>query len=150
MDVRRCTVRDGDAVRKLASRLTSGVAPWRDEAAVLAAVRDWVAAALADHDDQHPVFVAERAGRVVGFAAAGTRRHWAGDTDAYIGELTVAPDHTHRGVGRALVHAVESWARGCGHARITLETGAGNVGARAFYRQLGYTEEEVVLTRALS
>jgi hypothetical protein len=37
----------------------------------------------------------------VGFAAAGSRKHWAGDTDAYIGELVVAAEHTERGVGRA-------------------------------------------------
>ena len=149
MEIRRCGAHDGDAVRALASRLTTGVAPWRDHNAVHTAVCAWVDAALAGHDDQRPVFVAESAGHVVGFVAAGTRNHWAGDTDAYIGELAVATEHTARGVGRALVTAVESWARDAGYARITLETGALNHGARAFYHQLGYTDEEVVLTRPL-
>lgn len=150
MEVRRSTPGDADAVRKLACRLTIGVAPWRNEDAVLSAVRAWVDDALAGHDDQHPVFVAEVTGRVVGFAAAGTRTHWAGDTDAYIGELVVAAEHTGRGIGRALMAAVEDWARECGYTRITLETGALNQGGRAFYSQLGYTEEEVVLTRPLN
>jgi GNAT superfamily N-acetyltransferase len=53
-------------------------------------------------------------------------------------------------VSAELVAAVEGWARGFGYARITLETGVLNQGARAFYDQLGYTEEEVVLTRPLN
>jgi ribosomal protein S18 acetylase RimI-like enzyme len=149
MDIRRCSANDAAAVRELGSRLTTGLAPWRDETAVLAAVDGWVDAALAGQDDQRPVFVAETDGRVVGFATAGTRKHWAGDTDAYIGELAVATDHTEHGVGRALVDAVETWARQFGYARITLETGARNHAARSFYQRLGYTDEEVVLTRAL-
>ena len=45
--------------------------------------------------------------------------------------------------------AIDSWARDAGHSRITLETGAANQDARAFYAALGYTDEEVVLTRSL-
>jgi GNAT superfamily N-acetyltransferase len=150
MQVRRCCEHDAVAVRELGSRLTTGVAPWRDQTAVLAAVCGWVESALDGQDDQHPVFVAESDGRVVGFAAAGTRKHWAGDTDAYIGELVVASDHTERGIGRALVGAIETWARQFGYGRVTLETGAQNHEARSFYQRLGYTDEEVVLTRALS
>jgi GNAT superfamily N-acetyltransferase len=58
--------------------------------------------------------------------------------------------HTGHGIGRALVATVERWARSFGYTRITLETGALNQTARAFYHQLGYTEEEVVLTRPLN
>jgi ribosomal protein S18 acetylase RimI-like enzyme len=36
-----------------------------------------------------------------------------------------------------------------GLARITLETGAANDAARAFYAALGYREEDVRLSRAL-
>lgn len=150
MIVRRCTAHDAAAVRELASRLTTGVATWRDQTAVRSAVDGWVDAALTGHDDQHPVFVAETDGRVVGFATAGTRRHWTGDIDAYIGELAVATDHTRHGLGRALVDAVESWARHAGYTRITLETGARNHAARSFYQRLAYTDEEVVLTHALT
>lgn len=150
MKVRRFAVDDTDEVRGLASRLTAGVAPWRDQAAVLASVCGWVDASLAGHDDEHPIFVAQTCGRVVGFAAAGRRKHWAGDTDAYIGELAVAAGHRTRGIGRALVAAVEAWARDSGYTRVTLETGARNDAARAFYAKLGYIDEEVVLTRLLN
>lgn len=77
------------------------------------------------------------------------RRHWSGDLDAYVGELVVAPDHERRGVGRRLVNVVEQWASRRGLVRIRLETGAANEAARAFYERLGYTTEDVVLTRTL-
>jgi GNAT superfamily N-acetyltransferase len=148
MQIRRYHDRDRDAVMALAPRLTAGVAPWRRSEAVAAAVRAWVDGSLKSQDvDDRPVFVAEDAGRIVGFATAATRKHWSGDIDAYIGELAVAEDCTTRGIGRALVAAIETWARSFGHNRVTLETGASNSGGRAFYAALGYTAEEVVLTR---
>lgn len=49
-----------------------------------------------------------------------------------------------------LMVAAEEWARSSGLTRLTLETGARNVAARAFYRALGYDLEEVVLSRDLS
>lgn len=149
MQVRRYHDRDRDAVMALATRLTAGVASWRRSDAVTAAVRAWVEASLEGCDvDHRPVYVADDVGRVVGFATAATRKHWSGDLDAYIGELAVAEDCTTRGIGRALVTAIETWARTSGHSRITLETGASNHSARAFYLTLGYTAEEVVDPRS--
>lgn len=150
MQIRRYRDDDRDAVMALAPRLTTGVAPWRRSDAVLAAVHDWVDASLEGHDvDDRPVFVADDAGIIVGFATAGTRKHWSGQVDAYIGELAVAGDCLTRGIGRAMVAAIETWARTAGYSRIMLETGAGNDSGLAFYAALGYTTEEVVLTRDL-
>ncbi|MGI9093560.1 MAG: GNAT family N-acetyltransferase [Mycobacteriales bacterium] len=42
--------------------------------------------------------------------------------------------------------AVETWASSHGLERITLDTGAANAGARAFYGRLGFGDEEVTLT----
>lgn len=61
----------------------------------------------------------------------------------------MAPLWSGRGVGGALMRTVEDWARSAGHDRLTLETGAANHGARAFYAAAGYVAEEVVLTRSL-
>lgn len=96
-----------------------------------------------------PVLVAEVDGVVCGFISGGTRRHWTGDVDAYIGELVVDDEHLRTGVGTALVSALEQWARRHGYHRITLETGARNTDAREFYDHLGFQLEEVVLTRQL-
>ncbi|MFC7645551.1 GNAT family N-acetyltransferase [Streptosporangium lutulentum] len=99
--------------------------------------------------DKAAVFVAEDADGVVGFVGVTERAHFTGETDGYIGELVVARDKERLGVGRALIEAAESWVKDRGHARSTLETGAANTNARDFYAALGYSEEEVRLSRAL-
>jgi ribosomal protein S18 acetylase RimI-like enzyme len=148
MHVRRYETADEAAVRALAPRLTEGVAPWRDPAEVRRAVEGWVHDSLARAgDDDHAVLVATDDDEVVGFATVGEQAHWAGGTDAYIGELAVAAEAEGRGVGRRLVREAERWAAGRGLARITLETGAANEQARRFYAALGYAEEQVQLTR---
>ncbi|BCJ27541.1 GNAT family N-acetyltransferase [Actinocatenispora sera] len=144
--VRRYEESDADAVLALAPRLTEGVPPWRDPAAVERAVRGWVADAIAGTE---PVWVAALDGRVVGFVHAGEHRHFTGERDGYVGELVVAADAARAGVGRALMDAAHRWAADRGLRRLTLETGAANATARAFYRSLGYAEEDVRLSRPL-
>jgi ribosomal protein S18 acetylase RimI-like enzyme len=142
---------DHDAVVALAPRLTEGVAPWRDASAVADAVRSWVTGSLErGNGPGHGVIVATSGDDVVGFITVSTRRHFTGQTDAYIGELVVSAEAEGAGVGRALVAAAETWARGHGLHRITLETGAANARARGFYRALGYEEEEVRLSKPIS
>lgn len=142
---------DAAAIIDLGRRLTVGVAAWRNIEAVTDAVWGWVNDAVERHDPvAAPVFVAVEGGIVVGFVAGGTRTHWAGDTDAYIGELVTRSDCEERGIGTRLVGAIEDWARARGFTRITLETGAANTGAIGFYEHLGYQKEEVVLSRPLA
>jgi ribosomal protein S18 acetylase RimI-like enzyme len=148
--VRSYKHRDRASVLRLAERLQEAVAPWRDAAAVRAAVEGWVSEAVdGGTSDRQAVFVAEQDGRVVGFVTTSTRRHFAGDLDAYVGELAVERSFEGRGVARSLMAAAEGWARREGLAHITLDTGAANLGARAFYRALGYEEEDVKLTKSL-
>jgi ribosomal protein S18 acetylase RimI-like enzyme len=141
---------DRDGVLALVERLQEGVAPWRDAAAVRAALDEWVREAVdSDAADARVVFVAEEESEVIGFATASTRRHFAGDIDAYVGELAVARHFERRGVGRRLMAATEEWARRQGLACVSLDTGAANARARAFYAALGYEEEDVRLTKRL-
>jgi len=146
MIIRAYEPRDRDAVESLAPRLCIGIAPWIDATAMLDAIRGWVRASLEDGT----VFVAEDEGTVVGFACVGERDHFTGLRLAHVGELVVAEDSESRGVGRALMAAVESWARDRGLARILLETGAANDAARAFYARLGFEESEVTLSKAVT
>ena len=151
MPVRPYRASDRAAVLALAPRLTVGVASWRDPHAVAKAVAGWVRDSLdrADTDDT-AVFVAEDgSGRLVGAVSVTERDHFTGDTDGYIGELFVDGEATRQGTGRALVAAAEDWARSRGLNRITLDTGAANLGARRFYAALGYDEEDLRLTRSL-
>lgn len=150
MVVRVYEAPDRDGVLALVERLQEGVAPWRDAAAVRAALDEWVREAVdSDAADARVVFVAEEESEVIGFATASTRRHFAGDIDAYVGELAVARHFERRGVGRRLMAATEEWARRQGLACVSLDTGAANARARAFYAALGYEEEDVRLTKRL-
>jgi GNAT superfamily N-acetyltransferase len=79
----------------------------------------------------------------------GTRTHFTGDIDAYVGELVVAESMERRGVGARLLRVAETWAAARGLERLTLETGAANAGARAFYAVAGYHEEDVRLTKRI-
>ena len=135
---------------RLAGRLQEGVAPWRDATAVGAAVEEWVREAVdSDVSARRVIFVAEERGEVVGFVTASARQHFAGDLDAYAGELVVDRRAEGRGIGRMLMTAAEDWARAQGLAHISLDTGAANAHARAFYRALGYEEEDIKLTKPL-
>ena len=53
-------------------------------------------------------------------------------------DLAVAPGHRGRGVGRALLDAVEAEARERGACKITLEVLEGNAGARRAYERAGF------------
>jgi ribosomal protein S18 acetylase RimI-like enzyme len=138
------------AVLGLAERLCIGVASWRDPGLVAAAVRGWVEdSVVAAGNGDSELFVAVT-DRVVGFVSVGQREHFTGEVDAYVGELVVDGSVERQGVGRALMQRAQSWARDRGLTRLTLETGAANRMARVFYAELGYEEEDVRLTRALS
>jgi len=141
---------DRSQVLALASRLTEGVAPWRDRAAVRRAAQDWVTTSI-DTAGQpgHGVYVATAGKQVVGVVTIRERPHFTGQTDAYIGELAVAAGMERRGIATALMNAAETWAAQHGLAFLTLQTGAANQPARALYRQLGYHEEELLLTKAI-
>jgi ribosomal protein S18 acetylase RimI-like enzyme len=147
MRVRPADACDEEDLLHLAQRLSIGVAPWRDRQRVSEAVVSWVRASLTSAEVQ--VFVADLNGAVVGFVSVSVKPHWAGDHDAYIGELVVDANHEGRGVGRALVESAVRWAQDHDLFRITLETGAANLRARKFYATLGFEEEDVRITRSL-
>lgn len=142
--------RPGDRAVLLAmsSRLTIGVAPWRDPDRVAAAVRGWIESSLASAgQDGHAMLVAVLDGQVAGLVSLGEREHFTGQVDAYIGELVTDEAAEGRGAGRALMAAAENWAAGRGLARITLDTGIRNQRARRFYATAGFEEEDIRLSR---
>jgi uncharacterized protein (TIGR00290 family) len=100
------------------------------------------------------IFVAERAGSVVGFAAV----HAAVPPDepdepqeehAFLSDLVALPEERGRGVGKALLAAAEAHARAEGARVLRLLSLARNARARAFYREAGFREREIVLERRL-
>jgi ribosomal protein S18 acetylase RimI-like enzyme len=62
----------------------------------------------------------------------------------YVDDMAVLPESRRQGVGRALLDAVEAWARGRGIDRIELTVFEFNGGARRLYEGAGF---ETVLRR---
>ncbi|MEV7583632.1 GNAT family N-acetyltransferase [Streptomyces erythrochromogenes] len=94
-------------------------------------------------DERHPVegfLVAERGGRVVGYAAQApaspleTNRHVR-----HLQGLAVLESARGLGVGRALVEAVCAAARAAGARRMTLRVLGHNEPAQRLYRRCGFT-----------
>jgi ribosomal protein S18 acetylase RimI-like enzyme len=91
-----------------------------------------------DFDSAEPwdaAFVADDAGGIVGFGAC-SHRAWNRRTE--IAHLYVARGARGRGIGRALLAAIEGEARGAGSRCIWLETSNLAHPAIAFYRRLGF------------
>jgi ribosomal protein S18 acetylase RimI-like enzyme len=150
VEIRPVQPDDHAQVLELAPRLTEGVANWRDPHATSCAVHGWVESSLGTASQQgHAVYVAIADGRVGGVVTVCERRHFTGQVDAYVGELAVAADLERRGIATQLMNAAETWAASRGLAFLTLETGAANNPARAFYAQRGYREEDIRLTKAI-
>ena len=78
--------------------------------------------------------VAEDGNRIVGFALF-CRRFEAHTRERrlWLGDLCVSRDQRHRGIGRALVAAVQTRATELGCAAVDLELARGNDVARSFY-----------------
>jgi GNAT superfamily N-acetyltransferase len=146
--VRPASNDDRTGILELAPRLAEGVAPWRDQAEALLAGRRWLEDSLgaARTGDGVVLVVADEEG-IAGVISVRPSTHFTGERDGYIGELVVAHRAARRGIGRTLVAAADEWARDHGLRNLTLHTGAFNTGARAFYADLGFAEEEVRLTR---
>lgn len=71
-------------------------------------------------------------------ACGGIRRH--DDQRAEVRRMYVVPEARSRGVGRALLGAVEEAARRRGYPTVVLDTGAEQPHAEALYRRAGYAE----------
>lgn len=60
------------------------------------------------------------------------------DGCAHIEQVSVRPDHAHRGIGRRLIEAVASWAARCDLAGLTLTCYASVPWNGPYYRRLGF------------
>ncbi len=138
-------------VLSLAPRLLTGMPPWRSAEKWLEAVRGWVTQDFEKHGHQSMLFIAEdEQHERLGFANVASAQHFTGEPHAYLGELAVSEAAEGRGIGQALVHACEQWAREQGYHTLVLDTGAtDNERARRFYEHLGFQLESVKLTVVL-
>jgi GNAT superfamily N-acetyltransferase len=84
-------------------------------------------------------YVAESSGEIVGLATVHSRHvlHNALPV-AQLTALVVPPQMRGRGVGRALVHVAEQWARERGADRLVVTTALHRADAPLFYERLGF------------
>jgi GNAT superfamily N-acetyltransferase len=79
------------------------------------------------------LWVALHGGEIVGFVQAMIL-----DGAAHLDELDVVPEHMRKGIGSRLIETVCRWARGAGHAAITLTTYRDVPWNRPFYESRGF------------
>ncbi len=90
-------------------------------------------------DQRYGVFVAENDARIIGVASTSIRRvirypHPIAELD----ELYVAPEARQHGAGRALMTAVQDFAREHDCYRLYIESGYQHIAGHAFYEKLGF------------
>jgi ribosomal protein S18 acetylase RimI-like enzyme len=103
-------------------------------------------------DDAAVVFVAERAGVVIGYAYAGLEpQSWKELRDAagFIHDVVVDENERHGGAGTALMEAAIAWLREHGAPRVVLWTAERNPGAQRLFDRLGFRRTMIEMTREL-
>lgn len=141
MIVRRASEADHPTWAAMLARLHR---PWGDEAAFLAEIPDWLALEqpmvcwLACDDDGTPL----------GMVDARVRNYAEGAPSlvaAYVEDLWVEEGHRHRGIARALIAAVEDWARDQGLDWLGSDAELGNLQSREFHKAVGFDEIEQIV-----
>jgi aminoglycoside 6'-N-acetyltransferase I len=92
--------------------------------------------------------VAEEDGRLIGFAEASVRNYAEGAPGgpaAYLEGIWIEPEHRRRGVGRALLAAVEGWARRQGFAWLGSDALLDNELSHRWHWGAGFEEVERIV-----
>jgi ribosomal protein S18 acetylase RimI-like enzyme len=89
-------------------------------------------------------------GERAGYVFATTKHdYFTRAAHAHVEVIAVTPDAERRGVARALMDAIEEWARRRGYRHVTLNVFDRNARAKALYDSLGYEVETAHYRKAL-
>ncbi|MGD8967129.1 MAG: GNAT family N-acetyltransferase [Anaerolineae bacterium] len=95
--------------------------------------------------DREGIFVAEVDDQIAGFQSLDL---WAKYTDAFdhVGVMgtIILPQWRRRGIGRRLAQHTLAYARAHDYEKVVIYVRAGNTGAQAFYRSLGFIRRGVL------
>jgi GNAT superfamily N-acetyltransferase len=103
-------------------------------------------------DADATVFVADRAGEVVGYIYAGLEPlSWKELRDAagFIHDVVVAEPHRAGGVASALIETASLWLKAKGAPRVMLWTAERNHAAQRLFEQAGFRRTMIEMTREL-
>lgn len=103
-------------------------------------VREKLAVLLKSRDNRILVAVAE--GQVVGYIHANTYETLYFPPLKNLMGLAVSSAYRCKGIGTALLDAIEAWARETGASGVRLNSGATRTEAHQFYRSRGYGAEK--------
>jgi GNAT superfamily N-acetyltransferase len=127
--IRRAQAGDGKALASLAGQLGYPMRKSEVERQLASLAKE----------EGHAVFVAELGDHgIVGWIHIMPRQLLYSPRLAEIGGLVVDAEHRRKGVGRALIHAAEQWAKRQGYSRIVVRSNAARKESHAFYPSLGY------------
>lgn len=129
MQIRRARTGDAEAIAQLTTELGYPTTP--DQATTR------LASLLAR--ESYFIAVAEVSSRVVGWIAAERRLILESGERVEIVGLVVSATARRAGVGAALVHAAEAWAKGQGFQALSVRSNVARVEAHPFYERLGYS-----------
>ena len=105
-------------------------------------------------DDRTPVFVAQRDGKVLGYAFC-IHKQFIDDNNMtdiktlYIDDLCVDEQARGSHIGKALYEYVLDYARGQGCYNVTLNVWAENSGALSFYEKIGLKVQKIGMEKIL-
>jgi ribosomal protein S18 acetylase RimI-like enzyme len=96
------------------------------------------------------IFVAERAGAIVGYVYAGIEpRSWKElrETAGFIHDVLVEDSSRRMGLAESLLEAAIQWLRGQGVPRVMLWTAEQNDAAQRLFSRLGFRRTMIEMTR---
>lgn len=105
--------------------------PWNDPAADIA---------LARKESNATVLIGRDGGSIVATVLVGHDGH-----RGWVYYLAVDTDRRHKGYGRVMMDAAESWLRERGIEKLQLLVRADNTSVKDFYQSLGYSMQERVI-----
>jgi ribosomal protein S18 acetylase RimI-like enzyme len=125
-------IEDGDIAEVIALWQRCGsTREWNNPAADIA---------LARRENNATVLLGRNGGALVASVLVGHDGH-----RGWVYYVTSDPDHRFRGYGRAIMAAAEDWLRARGIEKLQLMVRGDNTKVHAFYRSIGYFEQERVV-----
>jgi len=125
---------------------------WRTADEIARGDRPILLEALHGRIEHAAILVAELSpgGERAGYVLATTKHdYFTRAAHAHVEVIAVTPEAEGRGVARALMDAIEEWARRRGYRHVTLNVFGRNARAKALYDSLGYEVETVHYRKAL-